>query len=427
LLAVAGVGFFAPFGDITSTPAFAAEQVTVPWVPSDPPNEPMGKARGVFPGRVTWAHDPTAVSWNFEGNWWEDRYNSQAVIDRMLAGSIRQLGGGKTIAESWKALFRTFNQRRGRGATGYAAGEKIAIKINMNNTSSHAVTGNLNASPHLVLALLRELVHEAGAAPADITVFDASRFITDDIFKKCHVEFSQVHFVDHIGGDGREKVEFKANAIPYTQDNHLAKDLATCATEATYLIDLALLKGHGGGGVTLCAKNWYGATSINSDFRLNRHDSFNARRDGKASYLTFVDFMAHKDLGEKTVLFLIDALYANRGVGGSPKTLWRMAPFEHHWPASVFASQDGVAIDSVGLDFFRAEFPDAPDLLNADFYLHEAALADHAPSGIRYDPERTGTAIGSLGVHEHWNSAEDKKYSRNLSSTGNGIELVVVR
>jgi hypothetical protein len=33
--------------------------------------------------------------------------------------------------------------------------------------------------------------------------------------------------------------------------------------------------------------------------------------------------------------------------------------------------------------------------------------------------------LSSLGVHEHWNNAQDKKYSRNLK-TGAGIELVAV-
>jgi hypothetical protein len=33
--------------------------------------------------------------------------------------------------------------------------------------------------------------------------------------------------------------------------------------------------------------------------------------------------------------------------------------------------------------------------------------------------------LQSLGVHEHWNNAADKKYTRNLNpSTGTGIELV---
>jgi hypothetical protein len=59
---------------------------------------------------------------------------------------------------------------------------------------------------------------------------------------------------------------------------------------------------------------------------------------------------------------------------------------------------------------------------NADNYLHEAALADHAPSGTVYAPD--GEPLKSLGVHEHWNDATHKQYSRNLSPTGTGIELV---
>jgi hypothetical protein len=89
-------------------------------------------------------------------------------------------------------------------------------------------------------------------------------------------------------------------------------------------------------------------------------------------------------------------------------------------------SQDPVAIDSVGLDFIRNEpreegvhGPGHPDN-----YLHEAALIGDAPSGTKYDPEQDGTFIAkSLGVHEHWNNAVDKQYSRNLG-IGTGIELV---
>jgi hypothetical protein len=50
-------------------------------------------------------------------------------------------------------------------------------------------------------------------------------------------------------------------------------------------------------------------------------------------------------------------------------------------------------------------------------------LASNPPSGTTCDPENDGTAMQSLGVHEHWNNSIDKQYSRNLG-TGNGIELV---
>ena len=54
--------------------------------------------------------------------------------------------------------------------------------------------------------------------------------------------------------------------------------------------------------------------------------------------------------------------------------------------------------------------------------LHQAADSTNWPAGIKYDPDSTGVHIYSLGVHEHWNNATDKKYTRNLG-TGNGIEL----
>lgn len=64
----------------------------------------------------------------------------------------------------------------------------------------------------------------------------------------------------------------------------------------------------------------------------------------------------------------------------------------------------------------------------AEDYLHEAALADDPPSGTFYDPDHKGdvTPLESLGVHEHWDNAIDKQYSRNLGA-GEGIELVLLQ
>jgi hypothetical protein len=60
-----------------------------------------------------------------------------------------------------------------------------------------------------------------------------------------------------------------------------------------------------------------------------------------------------------------------------------------------------------------------------DDHLHQAASSDWWPEGITYDPDNSGTPIGSLGVHEHWNNPNEMKYSRNLG-TGEGIELLQV-
>ncbi len=154
---------------------------------------------------------------------------------------------------------------------------------------------------------------------------------------------------------------------------------------------------------------------------------------GTARYRGLVDLMGHPELGGKTLLYLLDGLYGGYYADSHPYK-WKSVPFNGDWPSSIFASQDPVAIDSVGYDFVNQEWPDVVkyghspgakyDMQGgAEDYLHEAALANDPCSGTFYDPDHSGIRLGSLGVHEHWNNAVDKQYSRNLR-TGNGIELI---
>ena len=418
LVAFAGLLFVSSRGTGNANSAGMADWIIVP-------NQPVGEAKGIFPGRVVWVHDPAVASWDGQtGNWWDENVLSQAETDKMMSESLTALTGQNNEEKAWNVLFKEFNSSHKKGDQPYKKGEKIAVKINENNTYSHNDSPEINATPQIVLSLIKSLVDEAGISQQNITVFDASRFITDNIYNKCHAVFPDVLFVDNVGGEGRVKSTYVDLAIPYSVDNgKLATGLASCAVEADYMINMALLKGHVGQGVTLCAKNWYGVTSIYNDWRRNAHDNFNPDREGKPHYLTFVDFMAHKDLGQKTMLFLIDGIYGSKLVNGVPDPRWQMAPFNNNWACSLFASQDPVAIDAVGLDFLRCEFPDAPDMAFSDQYLFEAALAGNPPSGTRYDPQRNNASVSSLGVMEHWNNKEEKKYSRNLGKN-EGIELV---
>jgi hypothetical protein len=129
--------------------------------------------------------------------------------------------------------------------------------------------------------------------------------------------------------------------------------------------------------------------------------------------------IAHKHLGGKTLLYAVDFLYVAESQN---VPVIKYLSFGDHWCSSLFFSQDPVAIDSVGLDFIRNE-PKADECRGKpDNYMHEAALAEKAPSGTIYDPSQEGKPTASLGVHEHWNNATDKQYSRNLGKRG-GIEL----
>ena len=62
---VAASGFFVSFPEGILRAAVVKH---APFVPADLPNTPMGKAFGIKPGRVAWAHDPAAATWGRIGS-----------------------------------------------------------------------------------------------------------------------------------------------------------------------------------------------------------------------------------------------------------------------------------------------------------------------------------------------------------------------
>ena len=430
------------------------------FIPIDGPNSPIGQGKGIFPGRVVWMWDSSATRWDgSSGHWWDDLNTSQVVVDSMLSRSLRGLTEQPSDAGAWDALFRNFNERHGRGSVGYQAGEKIAVKINLNQISDSYNPGNASfTSPHVVLGLLRQLVHQAGVQPGEITIYDLIRYVPDAIYSRCVAEFPGVHFMGWAAKNGREKyVRDTATTVHWSEALTLeigggqTTYLPKAVTQASYLINLASFKGHRYVGVSFCSKNHFGTISANdasgvpSQYTPHAsgvhayvavHDiiypdspewTFYGRAMG--TYNALVDLMGHKDLGGKTLLFMIDALYGVQTEQDvvSLDSRWHSPPFNNDWTSSIFLSQDNVAIESVGIDFYRAEQIVNPLIStvygSVDNYLHEAALASDPPSGAIYDPEGDGTRLASLGVHEHWNNSAEKRYTRNLGS-GDGIELL---
>ena len=374
------------------------------------PNLPIGIGRGIHPGRVAWVHAPGVAKWDGKtGLWVEDRWNDQSKADAMIPEAVMQLTGEATAKNAWQALFKHFNKTHGRGNRGYKKGEMIAIKLNMNNAITHHDTIELNSSPFVTLALVRSLVCDGGVRQQDIVLCEPSRAITDSIFNKVSREFPQVRMIDNIGGDGREKCEYYPEQIVYSTDNgKMARGLAKCIVDADYLINSALLKTHSGPGVTLTAKNWYGATDINLLWRQNAHNNVSQdKRHGKPGYKTFVDWIAHKDMGQKALLYLIDGTYGSRDVNGAPNPKWMKEPFNGDWACSLIVSQDEVACDAVGMDIIINEWPEFGSLNYCDEYLREAASIPNTPSGTVY--KQDGKPLEKpLGLFEHWN--KDHQY-----------------
>jgi len=426
--AVAGLALFGLFAAAGLRLVTVPPEAALAWTPTDGPNRPMGVGKGLYPGRVVWIRDLAATPWDgVTGHWWDDGSGiRQEAVDRMLSRSLQAVTGETTDAQAWESLFRFSNRARGRGDVGYTAGEKVAFKINCNNAYEGYgdVDNQIDASPQSVLAMVRQLVKAGGVSEEHISVYEAVRVIPDRIYEKVHRELPGVVFVDSkgTGDNGRQPVEWQEDVITYSiGEPGVGRAVPRCVREAAYIVNMALLKGHPTTGVTLTAKNHYGTVNVR-DHKVYANSS----KHPMGIYHPFVDMIGSAELGGKTVLFMIDGLYGLRdvnddvGVHGHWKTL-----FGGEWLASYFVSLDPIAIDSVGLDFLSAEFPegrggDPAPITNADNFLHEGAQANDPPSGTVYRPN--GARLASLGVHEHWNDASSRQYSRDLG-TGEGIEL----
>jgi hypothetical protein len=399
--------------------------------PTEPPNTPMGVGKGIHAGRVAWAHEPKVATWDGKtGNWWDDASTDPRIVDAMVSGSLRSLTGERADKEAWNALFGSFKQtRKLGGGAGYRAGEKIAIKVNSNQDRPGAWRfGAGMPSPQVLYSVVHQLITVAGVPGQDITLYDASRYIGDPIYDRIRANpdrnFQAVKFAvsQRMAGNGRtEALPDKANPVEFCHPAVPTAYLPQCVTEAKYLVNVALSRAHGLMGVTQTAKNLFGSVYFEGPgFTPQPLHDFASRDLPMGAYNCLVDLMAHNHLGGKTLLYLSDFLYV--AVSQNERVI-KYQSFDDHWCSSLFASEDPVAIDSVGLDFIRNE-PRALECRGKpENYLHEAALAEKPPSGTVYDPDRDHAPVTSLGVHEHWNNANDKQYSRNLGKR-EGIELV---
>ena len=385
------------------------------FTPTDAPNTPMGVAKGIHPGRVAWAHDSKAATWDGKRGLYSDPdNNSQTRVDDMMEKVIIALTRQNTIDKAWDELFRTFNYKKGKGAVKYKKGEKIAIKINLNNNGGSNI---IDATPQSIYSLLHQLVDIMKVPQNCITVYDAQRRGISAVYDYVQPLYPDVHY-QNWGG-------FVSDVIRYSSEitDAGARSLARAAYEADYMINMALMKRHseptdkwrdsaGQTAITATGKNQFGSIGNVSPLHLSIRDWSSFR--GMGTYNSIVDLMAHERLGGNTLVYLVDAMYVNPKHNGKA-VRFRLPPFNDGWTSSFLASNDQVAIESVVLDFIYSELPLCA---NADNFLHEAANIGNPPSGVVY----MGKDQGSLGVHEHWNNPTQRMYSRNLG-TGKGIEL----
>jgi len=443
--------------------------------PEDGANKPIGKAKGIFPGRVVWVWNPKATNEKFVHNslenydfYFNPENNNPEVISKMFKDGILKLAGKKDLAKSWDAIFKNFNEKKINKNKGYTKGEKIFIKINQGQSNwvlsqedkkngyviSHKkAEGDRRNSksmtptetgPYVVLELLRELVNEAGVNQEDIYVGDPMNPTYGHNYNIWVKEFPNVKYIDRTSTDfGRTMIKFTEEPLVYYSDKKATEKLYDFIKSADYMILLPVLKPHGAAGVSLTAKLNFGNIGNRSAHHLHYSHVANMREGnptntGYHKYRVFVDLMGSKYLGQNTLIWIVEGLFG----GGSSEIMgpvkYFMPPFNGGWSNSIFMSLDPVAIESVGYDFLRSEFnginkhdpinndwENIPNMFGVDDYMHQAADPANWPQGITYDPDNSGKPLPVLGTHEHWNNLINKQYSRNLK-TGEGIELVSV-
>ncbi len=395
--------------------ALARSTVTEVYHPS---NEPMGNGKGIFPGRVVWSWNPEATnadcdgSYNGDGIFDEDdnvyflrKNNNQEVINQMLSDALKQLSGQGTDSLSWDALFRHFNlSEKNKSDQGYGPGEIIHIKTNATSTWGSPVDASKNqywgmysleldnietswaarpdiaeTNPHVVLALLQQLVDIYGIPQEQIYVGDPMKNIYKHCYELWHDEFPDIKYLgndliqDYAGLDlqslGRTPVEESEGEVIYYSDKGavmtgaISDKVYKITENADYLINVPTLKAHALAGITISAKNHFGTHTRKSAEHL--HPGLTPAKGGTGGrneyghYRVQVDLMAHEKIGGNTLLVLVDGLYAGPEAT-SPPDKWDSSPFNGDWTSSLLLSQDQVALESVCFDFLRNEYTGNP-------------------------------------------------------------------
>lgn len=433
--------------------------------PPDGANSPMGIGQGVMPGRVTWAWNPDATNEDFEENsfddrnaFWQEQNNDPDVIKGMVDESILELTGASTYSGAWEAIFQNHNEKKHDESRGYQSGETIFIKINQ-GTAGWIVDestefgwpdqvhswqekhyGAAETGPYVALNILRHLVNVAGVPQENIWIGDPMGHIWKHNFDVWYNEFPNVKYIDKQTDAVNRTFIFEAMepSMFYSDEgavlNETEETYFEIIEDADYMINIATLKAHKRAGITACAKNHFGsikrdgASHLHPSLVSTSNDGADQSNTGYNKYRAQVDIMAHKYLGKNTMLFILEGLFGSDADEVLPGRKWNMEPFNGDWPSSILMSLDQVALESVAYDFLRTEFDgenqpeEYPNWEGVDDYLHQAADPARRPDGISYAPDGE-ELTASLGVHEHWNNATDKEYSRNLGES-EGIELI---
>jgi len=325
--------------------------------------------RTTRPGRVVHLHASSATNWDFNTSHYYGRTQasgvvgvSQAVVDAMVERGVTELLGLPltAVTEAWQQL-----------TPDYTPGALVAIKVNLNNsTNCSSAVASVDAIAQPVNAVIRGLKLR-GVREQDIVLYDAIRSFPDRVYNELAYPGVQIHHNDTCGhtrttwnsSDPDSTIRFNppSGSLPTVR-------LSDSLINATYLINMPIMKGHPIAGVTLGFKNHFGSTNNPSGMHAYVTTSY-AHID---HYDALVDLNSNPHIRNKTVLTIGDGIYGSRQYQDSPPARW--TTFNNQSPCSLFFATDPVAIDCVMHDLLKAERGLAqPAVSNNYLWLAEAA------------------------------------------------------
>lgn len=361
--AAAGAGLLALFQRRRATqPARADNLIPRVYLPvvAAPDNRP----------RVIHVHHPQATHWDFTSGWYGDHVN-QGVVDTMLRHGLQSLTDAATVPEAWQVLLPA-----------YQPGQRIAVKVNLVNADCSDNDNLIDALIEPVNALIGSLV-EAGIREEDVWVYDASRSMPSRFYGRRL--YRQARFIDGSGcADARATFRLQDQSLrvrfsyPGAQVERWLTDVLQ---QATYVVNLPIIKKHVQAPVTLGFKNHFG--SLN-DLGGPNEDNPHSYIDPSTAYYNpayqpVVDVCANPNIAGKTVLTIGDALFGAPSVHAEPIP-WQT--FGNSASNSLLFARDPVAIDCVMCDLLRAEW----DLIDAAYDYLRLAEARNLGTFERGEP-----------------------------------------
>lgn len=327
-------------------------------VPTTPPPPPASN-------RVVHVHSPNASNWNGGStDYWN--YVNQGVVDNMVDQGMMILTGTSSVEAAWSAVLPN-----------YQAGQKVAIKVSFNNTGTcDENSGEIDSIIEPVNAVIRGLL-TIGVGEQDIWVYDAIRALPYRFINGC--DYDNVQFygtgscnieATFVSNDPTAYVTYNPPPGGYILEPQRITDLII---NADYLINMPIMKGHVMSGVSLAFKNHYGTTQNPVD--LHNYSAYNSDYY-TSEYSPFIDLYNSPHIRGKTILTLSDSIYCARGNSGNSAYPVPWQTFGNDYPKSLLFSLDPVAIDSVMLDLYDAEF-EHPNPKNDDYLI----LANNAGIG----------------------------------------------